>query len=289
VSRIHIGLSGWSYRDWAGRFYPEDLPSERWLSYVAERFDTVEVNRSFYSLLEPSTYRSWYERVPDGFTFAVKGSRYITHMKKLNEVETPLANFFASGVLELGHKLGPILWQLPGGWRFRPDRIRHFLSLLPTTTAEAGALAERHDDRIGEPVTEPLVEVRLRHVLEVRDPSFFVPELLEILAEWGVAFAVSHSSDWPCTEDVVGDLAYLRLHGPGALYASPYSNEDLTRWARLITGWAAGEDSGDGPRISSPGKPREDGRDVFVYFDNDSGAYAPPDALSLQQIVADLS
>jgi uncharacterized protein YecE (DUF72 family) len=272
-----------------GRFYPEDLPTERWLSFVAERFDTVEVNRSFYSLLEPPTYRSWYESVPEDFIFAVKGSRYITHMKKLNDVETPLANFFASGVLELGNKLGPVLWQLPGRWRFRPDRIRSFLSLLPATTVEAGALAERHDDRIREPATDPPVEMPLRHVLEVRDPSFFVPELLEILAESGMAYAVSHSSEWPYTEDVVGDLAYLRLHGPGALYASPYSDQDLSRWAGLVTAWAAGEDPDEGPHISSPVNHREDGRDVFVFFDNDSGAHAPPDALSLQEIVADLS
>jgi uncharacterized protein YecE (DUF72 family) len=289
VSEIHIGLSGWSYRDWVGRFYPEDLPSERWLSFVAERFDTVEVNRSFYSLLEPSTYRSWYENVPEGFIFAVKGSRYITHLKKLHDVQTPVANFFASGVLELGDKLGPVLWQLPGGWRFRPDRIRHFLSLLPATTAEAGALASRHDDRVREAATDPPVDLPLRHVLEVRDPSFFVPELLEILETSGVGFAISHSSSWPYTEDVVGDLAYLRLHGPGALYASPYSDDDLARWARLISGWAAGEHPGEGPHISSPRRPREDGRDVFIYFDNDSGAHAPPDALSLKRMIENRS
>lgn len=282
---IHIGLSGWSYRDWVGRFYPDDLPSERWLSFIAERFDTVEVNRSFYSLLEPSTYRTWYGNVPDGFVFAVKGSRYITHMKKLNDAETPLANFFASGVLELGDKLGPVLWQLPGGWRFRPDRIRSFLSLLPATTTEAGALAEHHDDRVEQPATDPPADLPMRHVLEVRDPSFFVPELLEILEECGVAYAVSHSSAWPYTEDVVGDLAYLRLHGPGALYASPYPEEDLGRWARLIEEWAEGRDSGDGPRIASPAKRRQDGRDVFVYFDNDSGAHAPPDALALKRMI----
>lgn len=287
MSRIHIGLSGWSYRDWVGRFYPEDLPADQWLSFVADHFDTVEVNRSFYSLLDPSTYRSWYESVPDRFVFAVKGSRYITHMKKLRDVEIPMANFFASGVLELADKLGPVLWQLPGRWRFQAERVRTFVTLLPPTTGDAAGLAARHDDRVREPATESHLDRPLHHVLEVRDPSFFVPELLEILEEGNVGFATSHSSAWPYTEDVIGELAYLRLHGPGALYSSPYSEEGLARWAHLVTAWAAGADPTDGPRISSRLPPREDGRDVFVYFDNDSGAHAPPDALRLRQLVDD--
>lgn len=288
MSRIHIGLSGWSYRDWVGRFYPEDLPADRWLPFVADHFDTVEVNRSFYSLLDPSTYRSWYEGVPDGFVFALKGSRYITHMKKLHDVETPMANFFASGVLELGDKLGPVLWQLPARWRFQAERVRDFISLLPTTTGVAAGLAARHDERVREPATESHGDRPLRHVMEVRDPSFFVPELLETLMERNVAFAISHSSAWPYTEDVIGEIAYLRLHGPAALYSSPYSEADLARWARLVAAWATGTDPADGPRISSGANPREDGRDVFVYFDNDSGAHAPPDALRLRQLVDEL-
>ena len=143
---VRIGISGWTYAPWRGRFYPKGLGQRNELAYVAERMNSVEINGSFYSLQRRSSYEAWAAAVPDDFEFAVKGRRFITHMKKLAEIETPLANFFASGVLALGHKLGPILWQLPPNLGFDPERIPAFFELLPRTAGRA-AIAERHDQR----------------------------------------------------------------------------------------------------------------------------------------------
>lgn len=143
-----IGISGWRYKGWRGKFYPDDLPQRLELHYAAERFNSIELNGSFYSLQTPSSYARWRDEVPDDFVFAVKGSRYITHMLKLNEPRTALANFLASGLFELGHKLGPILWQFPPQFGFDADRIQAFFDLLPRTGADAAKLARRHDERV---------------------------------------------------------------------------------------------------------------------------------------------
>lgn len=287
VARIRIGLSGWSYREWVGPFYPPALPAADRLSFVAAHFDTVEVNRSFYSLLRPHTYREWRGAVPGDFVFAVKGSRFITHLKKLADHEVPLANFFASGVLELGEKLGPILWQLPGRWRYDPERVGSFLRFLPRTTAAALDVAARHDDRVDDSYSRDLADRTLRHVLEVRDPSCFVPELPEMLAELDVGFAISHSSAWPYAEDITTDLVYVRLHGPGALYSSPYPESELEDWSARARAWAAGDDPEIGPTIGGPRHLPRRPRQVYIYFDNDAGAHAPADALRLRRLVGE--
>src|SRR5436305_13589571 len=146
-SELRIGISGWRYAGWSGKFYPKDLAQRRELEFAASAFNTVEINGSFYSLQLPSSYRRWRETTPPDFVFAVKGGRFITHMKKLRGVETALANFFASGLLALREKLGPILWQLPPNLGFDAARLRDFFQLLPRTTAEAAKLAKKHDDK----------------------------------------------------------------------------------------------------------------------------------------------
>ena len=260
-----MGLSGWRYREWRGRFYPHGLAQRRELEYVASHFDTVEINGSFYSLQRPASYQHWAASVPDDFVFAVKGGRYITHLRRLTAVETALANFFASGLLALGPKLGPVLWQLPPRMRFDSDRLEAFFRQLPRTTADAARLARGHDARFeGRTWTETDADRPVRHALEVRDETFRDPALHTLLERYGVALVVADTAGrWPLLFDVTADLVYVRLHGDVELYTSGYSDEALDAWASRVRDWAAS------------------GPDVYVYFDNDVDAHAPFDAAGL--------
>ena len=171
IAEIRIGTSGWRYPPWRGVFYPQGLAQRRELEYLSRRMNAVEINGSFYSLQRPERYRAWFDETPAGFLFAVKGGRFIAHMKQLRDVETALANFYASGVLALGAKLGPFLWQLPPRLTFDPDRLANFFALLPRTTTEAAQLAAKHDDKLKcDPYLEPGPRKRLQHALEVRHP-----------------------------------------------------------------------------------------------------------------------
>jgi uncharacterized protein YecE (DUF72 family) len=221
-----IGISGWRYAPWRGEFYPPGLPERDELKFAAERFPTIELNGSFYSLQRPEYYERWYEQVPDDFVFAIKGSRYITHMLRLRGVETALANFFASGVLALEHKLGPLLWQLPPTLKLEAERLREFLELLPRTTKDAAKLARRHDDRVkGRSFMRVRDDRGLRHALEVRHPSFATKELIQLLREQDVALVVADTAGrWPFLEDVTADFVYVRLHGDVELYKSGYTD-----------------------------------------------------------------
>jgi uncharacterized protein YecE (DUF72 family) len=228
--------------------------------------NSAEVNGSFYSLQRPSTYRRFVEETPDDFVLAVKGSRFITHMKRLADTEAGLANFFASGVLALGRQLGPVLWQLPASLAFEPDLVAGFLAALPRTTAAAGRLARGHDDRLSGDrlLLEAPVDVPVRHALEPRHESFFTDDAVALLAEHDVALVVADSPGrWPCVERPTTDFMYARLHGHTELYASGYAPASLDAWADRVRGWLA------------------DGRDAYVYFDNDARGRAPWDAVGL--------
>lgn len=278
---IRVGTSGWVYPPWRGAFYPPGLPHRRELEYLSRLLNSVEINGSFYSLQRPSSYQSWVAQTPDDFTFAVKGGRFITHMKKLRDVETPLANFFASGVLALGAKLGPVLWQLPPSLPFDPDRLTNFFALLPRSTVEATALAQRHDERLdGRAWTSTDADRPLRHALEVRHPSYRDPALIALLRAHGVALVVADTAGtWPYLEDVTADFVYVRLHGDAELYVSGYRNEALDVWARRIRGWQVGESPCTEYTVGPPAPVRP--REVFTYFDNDVKVHAPTDAISL--------
>ena len=284
VHGIRIGTSGWVYGPWHGSFYPRDLRRGAELNYLATRLNTVEVNASFYSLQRPDAFRQWVRQTPDDFVFAVKGSRYITHMKKLRAAETALANFFASGVLALGTKLGPLLWQLPPSLGFDADRLAEFFDLLPRSTGAAAELARRHDDRVRDrALTEADVDQPIRHALEVRHPGFATPEAVELLRDKDIGLVVADTAGkWPYLEDVTSDFVYIRLHGDEELYVSGYGAEALDRWAERIRAWHSG---GTPPHAHTvaPAMRSRDGRDVYVYFDNDVKAYAPSDALALKQ------
>ena len=264
---IRIGISGWTYRPWRGVFYPPKLPHKRELAYAASKLNSVEVNGSFYGLLKPTTYASWMTETPADFVFAVKGSRFITHLKKLADVRTPLANFFASGVLALDDRLGPLLWQLPPTLGFDVERLAGFFALLPRTLGQAAELARDHDQRITEDrelVVAAHPEHPLRHALEVRHDSFRNPELARVLREHDVALVwADNPGKWPVLDESTTDFRYVRLHGDTELYASGYTDQALDTWAERIGGWAG------------------NGQDVYVYCDNDAKVRAPYDAIGL--------
>jgi uncharacterized protein YecE (DUF72 family) len=286
--RTFVGISGWTYAGWRRVFYPEGLPHRRELEYASQRMDSIEINGSFYSLQRPASFRAWYEQTPPGFVFAVKGSRFITHMKKLREVETPLANFFASGVLRLAEKLGPVLWQFPERMPADLERFERFLDLLPKTHADAAELARHHDSRLdGRAWTEAEVDAPIRHAFEIRQPALLGEDLVALLRRHGAALVVADTAGrWPYTEDVTADFVYVRLHGAEELYASGYDDASLDAWARRIRAWRRGSEPGDAHRVSSEPAPKDAARDVYVYFDNDAKVRAPFDAMRLRERLA---
>jgi uncharacterized protein YecE (DUF72 family) len=288
-TRALIGISGWRYTPWRGEFYPPGLPERDELAYAAAHFPTIELNGSFYSLQRPEYYARWFEQVPAGFVFAVKGSRYITHMLRLRGVATALANFFASGVLKLEHKLGPLLWQLPPTFKYDEPRLAEFFALLPRTTKEAAKLARRHDKRVAGRVYLRASEDReIRHALEVRHPSFVTAEFIALLRKQRIALVVADTAGrWPFLEDVTSDFVYVRLHGDVKLYESGYTDEALDRWARRIRAWRDGRAAPQADLAAPP--PRRARRDVYVYFDNDIKVHAPYDAMSLAAKLEELT
>lgn len=279
-----IGTSGWSYPAWRGRFYPKDLTAPRQLEYASRMLSSIEINASFYRLQTPDTYRAWYDQTPRGFRFAVKGSRFITHNKKLSDTDAPMANFLASGVLLLREKLGPFVWQLPERLGFQPDRVDAFLSGLPRDTLAAARIARRHDARVNRRGwTRPRGRHRIRHALEVRNPEWLVPELVRSLRRHRVALVISDSADWPRAEEITAGFVYIRLHGANRTYASRYDDRSLDEWAARIRAWADGGEPRDAAKITDRAPPRRKRRDVYVYLDNDQHANAPNDALRLAQ------
>lgn len=266
---VWIGISGFDYRPWRGAFYPDELPRREWLAYAAERFDSIELNVTFYSLKSPANYAAWMCAVPPRFPFAIKGSRFITHNLKLRNAELALANFYASGVLLLGAHTGPFLWQLPATYAYSRERAESFLQLLPRTSREAEGLAGWHDERVrrGAALGAP-TPVAYRHAFEVRHPSWFCEEFYGLLREYDVGFVVADSAGrFPMADPVTAPFVYVRLHGSTELYVSGYTDEELRHWAGRVEQWAAA------------------GLDVYVYFDNDAKVHAPHDAMRLRALL----
>lgn len=287
MNNLRIGISGWTYAGWRGVFYPPDLTQKRELEYAARQFSSVEINGTFYSLQRPSSFRSWYEVTPPGFAFAVKGSRFITHMKKLKDVDTALANFLASGILTLREKLGPILWQFPPQLAFDYDRFAGFMSRLPRTTTEASRLARKHDHRLRERAAlKTDAERPIRHAFEIRHDSFLDERFVALLREHQAALVVADTAGlWPYAEDVTSDFVYIRLHGASELYTSGYSDGELDWWAERIRLWSEGRQPEDAALITTLPPPHHGQRDVYVYFDNDRKVRAPFDAMRLAERV----
>jgi uncharacterized protein YecE (DUF72 family) len=265
MGEVRIGISGWRYAGWRGVFYPPGLAQRAELAYASRQFPTIEINGTFYSLQRPQFFASWYRETPADFVFAVKGGRFITHMKRLRDVETPLANFFASGLLVLEEKLGPILWQLPARFAFDEERLGPFFEMLPRDTRAAARLARRHDARVaGRAFVESGAARPIRHALEPRHPSFGEARCAALLRRHGIALVLADGPGLPAFDEITADFAYLRLHGAEVLYAGGYSDAALADWARRIRAW----------RRKS---------DVYVYFDNDAKVRAPVDAANLMR------
>ncbi len=286
---VRVGISGWTYKPWRGVFFPARLPHKRELEFAAGIFRTIEINGTFYSLQRPSSYQSWAERTPETFVFSVKASRYITHILRLRNIETPLANFFASGILKLGPKLGPILWQFPPTFRYSHDLIEEFFMLLPKNTRDAATLASNHDQRLaGRSFFQVDRNRRIRHAMEIRHASFITPDFVRLLRKYKVALVCADAVEWPRLMDVTSDFLYCRLHGSEELYASGYGKKAIEEWAQRVVVWARGGESRDGDFASDRRAIQRGQRDVFVYFDNDAKVRAPRDARKLDARVAEL-
>jgi uncharacterized protein YecE (DUF72 family) len=285
AGNIRIGVSGWRYTPWRGNFYPKGLAQARELEFASRRFPSIELNGSFYSLQRPSSYAQWAAQTPRGFEFAVKGSRYITHMLRLRQIETALANFMASGLFELGDKLGPFLWQFPPNMQFNPELFDAFFRLLPRTTAAAAELALGRDQRLeGRASLEPDANRRLRHAVEVRHESFVDPTFIALLRKHRIAWVVADTPrPWPLFEDVTSDFIYMRLHGATELYQSRYTGGQLDRWAECIRAWSEGGQPPGARLISSELPPTRASRDVYCYFDNTDKLHAPDNARELME------
>ena len=273
AATARVGTSGWIYPHWRGRFYPARLPSSRWLEFLSTRLETVEINGTFYSLTTPRACERWRAAVPADFVFALKGSRYITHMKQLRDARSALANFFASGILRLGAQLGPILWQLPPRLVFRADVADEFFGLLPRDVRAAERLARRHDERVAGRCALTAPDGRDREILyalEPRHESWMGDEAASFLGARGVAlvFADTAGLHPSPSAPTTRALAYVRLHGARRIYEGHYLDEELRAWARRARRWV---------RSGTP---------VFVYFDNDRAAAAPRDAGRLAGMIA---
>jgi uncharacterized protein YecE (DUF72 family) len=284
MAKVRIGISGWRYAPWRGTFYPEDLPQRAELEYAASKLSVIEINGSFYSLQRPENYLQWYHQTPPAFIFAVKGPRYITHMLRLREVETPLANFLASGVFNLKEKLGPFLWQFPPNFKYDHDRIARFLDLLPHDTAAAAKIARKRAAwlkgrvRLSADATRPM-----RHAMEIRHESFLDESFVDLLRDHNVGLVIAETArKWPMPCDITADFVYMRLHGDKELYRSGYSDKALNKWAQRVRAWHRGAEPRGVQKISKKKPPTRAPRDIYCFFDNtDVKLRAPYDAQSL--------
>jgi uncharacterized protein YecE (DUF72 family) len=289
-SQIRIGISGWRYDGWRGTFYPEDLPQRRELEFASQHLNSLELNGTFYSTQRPQSFQQWSKDTPDDFVFSVKGSQFITHIRKIENVETALANFLAQGLLGFGKKLGPILWQFAPSFSMNLQLLQDFFKLLPRTQKQAATYARQRDEWMANRSWLEVEEDRpLHYAVEIRHKSFATPEYVSLLRENNIALVVADSIKWPCLMDITADIVYCRLHGSEKLYASGYTPDALDMWARRVLAWSRGEEVDDGPKAHPEPGPKRSSRDVFVYFDNDLKVRAPIDAQSLSQRIAVLA
>lgn len=285
MTELRIGISGWTYEPWRGVFYPEGLVQKRELEFASRQLNSIEINGTFYSLQSPASYKKWAGETPEDFIFSVKGPKYISHQKRLQDVRVPLANFFASGVLLLGKRMGPILWQFPPWERYDEEKLSDFLKLLPRTTSAAAELASENTlKKANGTWTEAIHDMPLRYAFEPRHASFFVSGFIELLRKHNAAIVFADTAGkLELAEDVTADFIYIRLHGLQELYVSGYTDDDLDHWAKRIKLWRDGGEPKDAKRISPERAAAGDPRDVFVYFDNSIKVNAPFDAIRLAE------
>ena len=242
---FYIGASGWAYTHWRGNFYPENLPSRQWFEFYGRKFNTVEVNYSFYHLPSEKTYQKWREEAPRSFVFAVKISRYISHIKRLKDISDGWKRFYSRAQL-LNDKLGPFLLQLPPNFLFSQEnlaRLEKFLAVVKNSSE------------------------KIKLAVELRHQSWDNQNVFEILRKYNTALVVSDSSRWPeIIQSDLADFIYLRFHGPRELFASDYSSAELKNWAKNLKKWGQN-------------------KDIFAYFNNDFHGFAPQNAEELKELV----
>ena len=282
-SDIRIGISGWRYEPWRGVFYPKKLVQKKELDFASRALPSIEINGTFYALQKPASFAQWFDQTPDDFVFSVKAPKYITHIRRLKDVHQPIANFFASGVLLLKQKLGPVLWQFPPSFRFDAELMEAFLKDLPHDTEAALKLAKERDEFMAERDDLQIDRKRpLRHAIEIRHDSFADPAFIKLLRQYKAALVVADTAGkWPYLEDVTADFMYLRLHGDVELYASGYTDPALDRWAMRIAAWSKGSQPDDAQLVTDQAPPQRAHRDIHCYFDNDIKVRAPFDAAHL--------
>jgi len=260
---IRAGIGGWTFEPWRGTFFPEKLAHAKELSYASRQLATIEVNGTYYRTQTPATFAKWASEVPDGFVFALKATRYSTNRKVLGEAGESVEKFLNSGVAELGDKLGPILWQFANTKQFDAEDFGAFLKLLPEKVAGIG----------------------LNHVLEVRHPSFQVPEFIALARQHGVAIVHAEHATYPEIADVTGRIVYSRLQKGVDTEPTAYPSKDLDAWAKRAEIWAAGGLPDDLPLVAPGDKPKAEKRDVFIYFIHEGKVRAPQAAMALQERV----
>jgi uncharacterized protein YecE (DUF72 family) len=263
--QIRTGTAGWVYEPWRGTFFPAGLVQKKELAYASERLGSIEINATFRATQKPDSFRKWAGEAREGFVFSIKGPQLVTHIKRLKDCRQELANFFASGPLALGEKLGPFIWQLPPNLSFKPEVFPSFLDMLPKTVDAYLALAGIADGRLKTP---PFLDATgvptIRHAVETRHPSFDTPEADELFRAHNVARVIADTVDNPRRE-LTADFAYCRLQGPARPDASGYTEADIADWASTVRGWA------------------DAGRDVFAYFVHEDKLHAPANAIALRQ------
>lgn len=283
---IRVGISGWRFPPWRQVFYPKGLIQKDELHFASRQVNSIEINGSFYATQSPQSYKKWYAETPDDFVFSVKGPRYITHIRRLKDIKLPLANFYASGVLHLQEKLGPMLWQFPPNFIFHEDRLEEFFKLLPRDFKSAVKLAQQ-SDRYEPDYPESAVRsnLKLRHSIEIRNHSFETPFFIQLLKKYDVALVFADTAGrWPYMEDVTSDFVYLRLHGDEELYTSGYGEEMLKWWSERVKAWSTGKKPEHSFELIEQSPNKKD-TDVYVYFDNDVKVHAPFDAQKLLRLL----
>jgi len=255
---IRVGIGGWVYEPWRGVFYPRGLPQARELAYASQKVTSIEINGTFYGTQKPESFRRWADETPEDFIFSVKGPRYATHRRVLAEGGESINRFFASGVLELKSKLGPVIWQFPPTKKFDEKDLAEFLALLP------GSLDGR----------------QIRHAIEVRHESFRAHSFIALLRKHSVAPVLVESEKHPIIADVTSDFVYLRLERTSEKIKTGYKPVDLDRWAKRTKTWAEGGAPDDLPSIAPPGSGARK-RDVFIYMISGAKVRAPAAAMAL--------
>ena len=256
---IRVGVGGWDYDPWRETFYPPGLPKAKQLEWAAQRLTAIEINATYYKLQKPELFAKWRDAVPEGFRFAIKGSRYCSNRRVLGEGGEGVERFCTQGFTELGEKLGPILWQFMASKRFDPEDFGAFLKLLPRK--QAG--------------------VTLRHAVEPRHESFRDPAFVAMAREAGVAIVFVDSEDFPCVADLSGDFAYARLQRTRAEEATGYTAAELDRWAEVTRAWASGESPAGLPYVAEPAPVRP--RETYVFMISGAKERNPAAAMALME------